>query len=97
MRLILNWVKCGIDGSAKVVLIPTCGGTFWDKDANYLGSFAINLPITTSFQVELHGLINDIEITYKKNWSTLWLEIDSQLGTMAFINSSIVSCHLRNR
>jgi len=37
----------------------------------FLGGFVVNLYITGAFQVELHGLINAIEIVYKKNLSRL--------------------------
>lgn len=32
---------------------------------------------TTTFQAELHGVTNTIEMTSKKKWSRLWLETDS--------------------
>jgi len=42
-------MKCSTDGSPKGCASPSiCGGIFRDKDVNYLGSFAINLHVTTA-------------------------------------------------
>jgi hypothetical protein len=67
--LIGSSVTC-IDGSAKGCP-AACEGIFRYNNANFLGGFVVNLHITTAFQVELHGLMNAIEIAYKKSRSRL--------------------------
>lgn len=38
--------------------------------------------------MSLMGMMNAIEITYKKNWSILWLDSDSQLVIIVVRNSN---------
>jgi len=46
----LNGINCNIDGTIKGYLnLAACRGIFMDKNANFLGGFAINLHITATF------------------------------------------------
>lgn len=92
-----NWVKCNIDGASNGNPGPSsCGGTFKNNDADFLGAFALNMGISTSLCAELHSAIIAIEIAFNRGWNHLWLETDSMLVTLAFKSKSVVPWQLRN-
>lgn len=62
-----NWVKCNIDGASNGNPGPSsCGGTFKNNDADFLGAFALNMGISTSLCAELHSAIIAIEIAFNR-------------------------------
>ena len=77
---IFNWVKCNTDGaSLGNPGQSACGGLFRNSTSDFLGAFAINLGINSTFNSELNGAMVAIEIAHCMNWWNLWLETDSML------------------
>ncbi|MCI00245.1 ribonuclease H protein, partial [Trifolium medium] len=92
-----SWTKCNSDGAAHGSPgNAACGGVFRDYQANFLGCYAFNIGVTYALLVELMGAILAIEIAFEKGWHRLWLEIDSQLVTLAFKQHHIISWTLHN-
>ncbi|PNY11098.1 ribonuclease H [Trifolium pratense] len=72
---LLNWIKCNIDGaSCENPGIASCGGIFRNHEADFVYGFAEPLGVASSIYAELYGAMRAIEIAYKRNWRTLWLE-----------------------
>jgi ribonuclease HI len=78
--LLINWVKCNIDGAAKGNLgIASCGGVFRNHAAELIYCFAEPLGETSSFQAELCTAMRAIEVAHIMNLTNLWLKLDLKL------------------
>lgn len=65
-------VKCNTDGSAYgSPSLAAHDGLFRDSNAAILGCFSKNMGSQFSFQAELHGAMNAIEIAFIKGWLNL--------------------------
>lgn len=95
---VFNWIKCNIDGASIGNPGPLdCGGVFRDKNADFLGSFAYNIGLSSSLIVELNGAMYAVEIAHQKGWRNLWVKTDSMLVALVFKSHKIVPCQLQNR
>jgi len=66
---IFNWVKCNTRGaSLGNPGQSACGGLFRNSTSDFLGAFAINLGINSTFNSELNGAMVAIEIAHCMNW-----------------------------
>lgn len=75
-----NWIKCNTDGASRGNIgISTCGGIFKDNLLTFFGAFIANIGASTSFQVELHGIMLSTKFANRKNWRNLWMDNDSML------------------
>ena len=90
------WMKCNTDGSANNST-TVCGGIFRNYKADFVFCFAENTGVGNALHAELSGAMRAIEIAASRNWTHLWLELDSSLVVNAFKSNSMVPWHLRNR
>lgn len=93
---LLPWMKCNTDGAVNSTT-SACGGIFRNYKADFVFCFAENTCAGNAFHAELSGAVRAIEIAASRNWTHLWLELDSTLVVNAFKNKSMVPWHLRNR
>ena len=91
-----GWIKCNTDGSSNTIA-SSCGGIFRDSNANFISCFAENIGGGSAFHAELPAIMRAVEIANQRRWTNLWIESDSSLAVMAFNNSSMIPCCLRNR
>lgn len=93
-----GWIKGNIDGSSCGSLgISASGGVFRTSDGVFLGAFATHNGIGNAFRAELIAAIIAIELASNKGWTSLWLEIDSELVIQAFRNAQIIPWNLKHR
>jgi len=90
------WMKCNTDGAASSIT-SACGGIFRNHKADFVFCFAENTGAGNAFHAELFGAMRAIEIATSRNWTHLWLELDSSLLVNAFKSNSMVPWYLRNR
>lgn len=92
------WIKCNIDGASKGnPETSACEGIFRNHEANMLYCFAKHLGNSTSYQVELCGIMIGIEIAHHNHWNQVWFETDSSLVILAIKSSNSIPWSLRNR
>jgi ribonuclease HI len=93
---LVGWIKCNTDGSSNTTA-SSCGGIFRDSNSNFISCFAENIGGGSAYHAELSAIMRAVEIANQRRWSNLWIESDSSLVVMAFKNSSMIPCCLRNR
>jgi ribonuclease HI len=96
---LLNWYKCNIDGASCGNLgNASCAGIFRNHNVELIYGFAEPLGITSTYVAELCEAVRAIEIVFQRNWSHLWMEIDSSFVVAAFKNpDKPVTWPLRNK
>ncbi|KAL0014756.1 hypothetical protein SO802_001825 [Lithocarpus litseifolius] len=74
-----GWVKLNTDGSSLGNPgLAGSGGVIRDEEGNWLMGFARNIGITTSFQVELWGLRDGLNLCVERNFSAVEVELDAR-------------------